>query len=79
MEYKGNGKHICHTCIRRAKFGCGNCQDGGQIFSMYLWPPRKKRKTTEKECAAKKKRGTNEIGVMFYRRCYSCGRGVCSP
>ena len=32
MEYFGNGEYICHACIRRAKFGSGNCQDNGPYF-----------------------------------------------
>lgn len=32
MEHFGIGKYICHTCILRAKYGSGNCIDGGDYF-----------------------------------------------
>lgn len=32
MEYFGVGKYICHTCIKRAKYGSGNCVNGGDYF-----------------------------------------------
>ena len=32
MEYFGHGKMICHNCLKRAKIGSGNCQDGGKYF-----------------------------------------------
>ena len=32
MECFGNGKYICHNCIKRAKIGAGNCQDNGEYF-----------------------------------------------
>lgn len=32
MEYFGQGKMICHNCLKRAKIGSGNCQDGGKYF-----------------------------------------------
>ena len=32
MEYYGNGEYICHQCIVRAKYGDGNCIDGGDYF-----------------------------------------------
>ena len=32
MEYYGHGKYICHTCLKRARYGSGNCRDGGPYF-----------------------------------------------
>ena len=32
MEYYGTGEYICHQCIVRAKYGNGNCIDGGDYF-----------------------------------------------
>ena len=32
MEYFGVGKYVCHNCIKRAKYGSGNCLDGGDYF-----------------------------------------------
>lgn len=32
MEYYGHAKYICHRCIVRAKYGSGNCIDGGDYF-----------------------------------------------
>ena len=32
MEWFGVGKMICHNCLKRAKIGSGNCQNGGPYF-----------------------------------------------
>ena len=34
FEYDEDGWHIriCHSCILRAKYGSGNCQDNGDYF-----------------------------------------------
>jgi len=42
MEYFGVGKYICHSCIRRAKNGNGNCVDGGDYFICVKTGKRKK-------------------------------------
>mgnify|MGYP006872985394 CR=1 FL=1 len=32
FEYFRSGEMICHSCIIRAKYGSGNCLDGGEYF-----------------------------------------------
>lgn len=32
FEWYGYNKTICHSCIKRARGGHGNCQDGGEYF-----------------------------------------------
>ena len=34
MEFEEDGVHIkaCHACIKRAKYGSGNCVDHGEYF-----------------------------------------------
>lgn len=51
MEWFGVGKMICHNCIKRAKIGSGNCQDGGPYFQCVTSGRREKlrKKYTEKK------------------------------
>lgn len=44
MEYYGIGKLICHTCLKRAKIGAGNCLDGGEYFQCVTSGKREKLK-----------------------------------
>jgi len=32
FEWYDWNKKICHTCLKRAKYGSGNCQDNGEYF-----------------------------------------------
>ena len=32
FEWLPDGTKICHNCISRAKYGSGNCRDGGPYF-----------------------------------------------
>ena len=32
FEWLEDGSTICHNCIQRAKYGSGNCVDGGDYF-----------------------------------------------
>lgn len=54
FEWLPDGTKICHTCIKRARYGSGNCQDGGEYFICLPKEVREGKKTMPKRTVQSK-------------------------